>query len=152
MARTANGDVILLSIYPEYAKAILRGVKKVEFRKPSVCTSASHVLIYATSPCMQVLGFFEIKQVHCLSPRRLWQKFGRVGVISQHDFFEYFEGHSEAVGLEVGQVWKFERPLPLHAVRPGLKPPQAFTYIPSAAWERLRQQSVCTVGDEIDQY
>jgi len=146
MACSTIDNVILLSIYPEYASAIIRGDKKVEFRKASICTNASHVLVYATSPHMRIVGFFEVRQVHRLSPQTLWRRFGKLGVIDEDDFFKYFEGHAEAIGLEVGKVWRFEKPLPLQSVRRGMKPPQAFSYVSPEVWRRLKRYSVQPVS------
>jgi predicted transcriptional regulator len=142
MAGSAHRNVILLSIYPEYARAIMAGQKRVEFRRPSVCRDATHVLMYVTSPHMKLVGFFEVRGVHCLSPRRLWLRFGSVGAVTRRDFFDYFDGYSKAVAIEVGRVWRLEEPLPLTAVRPGLHPPQGFTYVAPEVLERLWRRTV----------
>jgi predicted transcriptional regulator len=141
MASSTDSAVILLSIFPEFADAILRGEKRVEFRKPKVCASASHILVYSTSPDMRIVGYFEVKKVHRASPRLLWKRFGKVGTISRDAFFSYYAGHDEAIGFEVGSVWRFKRPKSLGAVQRGLKPPQSFTYLPSTILERLRRWS-----------
>ena len=99
MASSTDSDVILLSIYPEFAEAILRGEKRIEFRKSRVCASASHVLVYSTSPDMRLVGYFEVKKIHRASPQSLWKRFGKVGTISRDAFFSYYAGHDEAVGF-----------------------------------------------------
>jgi len=139
MASSTNWNVILLSILPRFANAILRGEKQMEFRKTSICKSATHVLVYSTSPEMRLLGLFEVLNVHIDSPEALWRRFGKVGKINRRDFFDYYDGYNQAVGLEVGKVWKFSRPLELRVVRKDLRPPQSFTYIPTPALERLRR-------------
>jgi predicted transcriptional regulator len=144
MVKTEHRDVILLSIFPEFAKAILRGEKKVEFRKPAVRTVPTHVVIYSTSPQMEVVGYFEVKKVHRYSPRTLWNRFGHVGAIARHEFFRYYDGHTEAVCFEVGQVWTLTEPLPLKDIDSRLSPPQSFSYLPPRAWQKVRAHA-CAV-------
>jgi predicted transcriptional regulator len=145
VAKAENQDVILLSIFPQFAQAILRGEKKVEFRKPTIRATVTHVVIYATSPQMRVVGFFEVKEVHRHSPRKLWERFGRVGSITRRDFFRYYDGHNEAICFEVGHVWILEQPLPLEAIHRRLSPPQGFRYLPLAAWEKVRTRGRLSV-------
>jgi len=142
MVGSAHRNVILLSIYPDYARAIIAGRKRVEFRKPSVCRDATHVLMYVTNPDMKVAAFFEVSGIHCLAPRSLWRRFGKDGAVTRRDFFDYFNGYSKAVAIKVGQVWRLAEPLPLKAVCPGLRPPQGFTYVAPEVLDRLWPRSI----------
>jgi predicted transcriptional regulator len=60
-----------MSIHPQYADAILRGDKTVEFRKRGFSHPVSHVLIYATAPRKLVLGYFVVDAMLALTRNRV---------------------------------------------------------------------------------
>ena len=62
MADQSSGRIILMSIHPEYAEALLDGTKTVELRKSPVAGDISHIVIYATAPVQRVLGWVETVQ------------------------------------------------------------------------------------------
>ncbi len=56
----SDRDVILLAVLPQYAEAIFRGRKKVEFRKRNVPKHVRYVVVYETRPRCGVIGYFRI--------------------------------------------------------------------------------------------
>ncbi len=75
-----NSNAAIFAIRPEYAKSILDGTKKYEYRKVACKKPIEKMLIYATAPIMQVVevvksiinfrerggNYGEIKQVRIL--------------------------------------------------------------------------------------
>lgn len=51
-----NSNAAIFAIRPEYAKSILDGTKKYEYRKVACKKPIEKMLIYATAPIMQVVG------------------------------------------------------------------------------------------------
>jgi predicted transcriptional regulator len=138
VASRNDQDVILLSVHPRYADAIMRGEKKFEFRKANV-PCVSFVLIYSTSPTKRILGFFKVKRAHKERPEVLWNSFGKTGSISEEDFFVYYKDVDQGIALEVGQVWSFCQPLRLSAF--ATTPPQSFRYVDQGAWRKVKSSA-----------
>lgn len=136
--RAVNGDVALLSIHPPYAQAILNGSKRVELRKASLRSTASHVVIYATSPVQRVVGMFSLDGIDAASPGDLWRRYRTVAGISPEDYDAYFEGRTVGYALRVGDVSVLDRPVGLEVVDPALRPPQNVVYLSQEAVDRLQ--------------
>ena len=56
-------STMLLSIKPEYAKAILQGKKQFEFRKTRCKQGINRIIFYASSPQKEVVGEAEIDEI-----------------------------------------------------------------------------------------
>ena len=55
------GRVVLMSIHPVYANAILKvATNKLSFRKRRLAPDVTHVLVYATAPVGAIVGAFVI--------------------------------------------------------------------------------------------
>lgn len=123
--------VVLLSIKPHYANAILDGRKKVEFRKRKFGRAVSHVVIYATAPMQRIVGWFEVGPLHELSPERLWRRFSTIGGISRDDFRAYYAGVPSGVAIAVTAVQRLRKPLALKRISSS-PPPQSYSYLPAS--------------------
>lgn len=128
MARKSAGRAVLISIHPEYAHAILRGEKKVEFRKRAFRSPVDFVVIYATAPARKVIGYFHVDAIDEASPAMLWRRYSSVGHISKAKFDDYFRGVSSGVGIRIGRAVKFRQAVPLSALVDG-RPPQSYQYV-----------------------
>lgn len=137
MAGIRDRQVVLLSIRPRFARAIMSGDKKVEFRRVRCSSDARIGLVYATSPIQRVIGFFEIAFVEEGTPAELWAKFGRVGEIAIEDYLAYYEGTSRAVAIGVGKVHHLVSECELREVEGCGAPPQSFQYLPRSALRSL---------------
>ena len=132
MVSSTHRHVALLSVHPQYAFAILDGVKRVEFRKTEFKRDVSHVVIYATAPVGRVVGVFEVEGIDRQTPQALWNAYRHVGGIEEGSFFHYYDGYLHGVALRVGAVRRLPEPLCLSALRPGLTPPQSYQYLDRA--------------------
>ena len=125
---------VILSIKPEYANKILDGTKKFEFRKASFSADrVDVVLIYATKPVGKVIGEFTVECVHIDKPSKIWQKTRAQAGINKSFFDEYYRDRDVAVAIEVNKVQRYETPMELDDLGPGMTAPQSFRYLPVAS-------------------
>ena len=129
MGTSAPFRVVLMSIHPEYAQAILDGTKRVEFRKRALAPSVTHVVIYSTAPVQRVVGWFKIGAQHVNAPEELWNRFRDCGGVGYRDYSRYFRGKDKAVAIEVESVQRFAAPLSLQRDLGVEHPPQSFQYL-----------------------
>ena len=118
-----------MSIHPEYAQAILRGEKQVEFRKQRLAEDVSHVVVYATAPVSAVIGAFTVHSQETTAPSTLWAKFEPVAGISHEAFFSYFSDRTHGTGIRVGSVLAPPNPLSLNDDLGLARPPQSYQYL-----------------------
>lgn len=137
MVSSPAKQAVLLPVKPQYALPIMDGTKTVEFRKAGFKEPVSHVVVYASSPIKRVVGYFEISAVHEGTPRQIWERFGKCGVINRDDFMLYYRGREKAVAIEVGKVVKLKRNVPLSSVCKCKAVPQSFAYLPPQALAKL---------------
>lgn len=68
---------ILLSIKPVFVEEIMRGEKVFEYRKAIYKNrDINKVVVYSSSPVCRVVGEFDVKNILCDSPEKLWKKRG----------------------------------------------------------------------------
>lgn len=130
MASAPTGRVVLMSIHPEFADAIMRGDKTVEFRRRPIGSDVTHVIVYATAPVSAVVAAFSVAGQEVDTPGRLWRKFSRVAGISRRRFFDYYEERETGAGIRVGDVFIPDAPLKLAESLGVSRPPQSYQYIP----------------------
>ena len=118
----------LLSIRPEYARAIFSGDKRFEFRRVVFKRPVDVVVVYATSPIRKVLGEFDVKQVVSDSVDQLWENTKKRAGIDRQKFFNYFSNVETGFAIEIGETRQYEEPLCLDC-HFGVRPPQSFQYL-----------------------
>lgn len=119
---------MLLSINPEHVENILAGEKKYEFRKVRCKADVDTIIIYATSPVMQVVAEAEVIGVIEDKPDSVWGQTARYAGISKGFFDSYYEGKEKAVAYHLGKVTRYAKPKLLSDF--GLSfAPQSFVYI-----------------------
>ena len=137
--------VALLSIRPEFARAIFAGRKSVEFRRARLADDISTVVVYATQPVGLILGWFTVTCISESTPDGLWRRFRLNGAIGRRDYFDYFDGAQRAFGIEIEDATPLKRPLSLDELFPGLRPPQSFQYLAADDVSR----AIATKGDRL---
>lgn len=119
---------MLLSIKPEYAKAILDGRKKYEFRKRRCRNSVSKIVFYATAPESRVVGEAEIEDIIEGDPSEIWERTKEAAGIAREKYCEYYRGHSNAVAYKLKNVIAYDQSKELSDY--GISHvPQSFVYI-----------------------
>ena len=129
MADRSSARVALMAIHPNYANAIVDGVKKVEFRKRALAGDITTVLIYATSPVQKVIGEFGIERTVVDHPVSLWDSFGEVGQIDETDFHKYYGDRDTGVAFVISWVKKYPKPHNLRDLDSSPAIPQSFSYV-----------------------
>jgi predicted transcriptional regulator len=129
-----SGNVLLLSIHPEYAEKIFNGTKEVELRRicPRRINKGDSVLVYVSSPLKALVGGFEVDEIIEALPEMLWENVKHKAGISRSQFDDYYSGTSLAYGIFLRDTWKLEQPITLDTLRdrwPNFKPPQGYHYI-----------------------
>lgn len=123
--------VLLISVKPRYAEAILDGTKTVELRRtrPSL-PDGSLILLYSSTPTRAVVGWARLKRVHEGTPEEIWDALGDGAAIDAVAFDAYFEGAAAAFALQLDGVVEAARPVPLSVIRAiGIQPPQSWRYL-----------------------
>ena len=128
-----NEGHILISLTPRHAANIFAGSKTVELRRRTMrIESGTTAWIYVKLPIGAIIGHVKVKAVHELSPATIWRRFGTVSGLSKAELFDYFEGITKGVVLELGPSQQLQNTLSLktlRAVSSNFQPPQFFTHL-----------------------
>ncbi|KPH81341.1 hypothetical protein AE618_09735 [Bosea vaviloviae] len=135
---------VVFSIKPEYCEAIIEGRKTIELRRrfPVTAPVGATAFIYATSPTRALLGLAEIGEVHCRTPRDIWDRFSDRACIARENFDRYFEGVDSGVAIELKHARRLRRPLDLSELRErfSFEPPQSYLYATPKMREALQYE------------
>ncbi len=118
----------LLSIKPDYARAIVTGIKKYEYRRQIFARPVRTVVIYATKPIGMAIGEFDVGKVLYDDLDRLWSSTSKHSGINEKVFREYFTGKCRGYAIKVERFRRYARPYRIESVL-GLHPPQSFLYL-----------------------
>ena len=137
--------MVVLSLKPRFAEAILAGVKIVELRRtePRIVVP-TRALLYAASPVRALLGTCIITSVQPLDLVTLWREHGPGAGLLYTEFQEYFEGVDVGAALTLTQPRAFSRQISLQDLRAkpqGFRPPQSFAYVDTKTGDRLIQMA-----------
>ncbi len=126
-------EALLLSVKPRYAERIVEGTKTVELRRvrPRVAPD-QRVLIYSSSPRMELVATGFVVRVEAAAPSRMWSRVKDVAGITRSEYRRYFDGAGHAVAIWLRDVQPLETPVALHELRqrwPGFRPPQSYCYV-----------------------
>ena len=125
--------MIILSVKPRFANAILSGDKTVELRRtePRIRVP-TRALIYATTPVRALLGTCIVTSATADDLATLWQTYGSSTGLLHREFLHYFEGVDAGAALTLASPMRFGEPVPLVDLRSrprGFHPPQSFAYV-----------------------
>lgn len=119
---------MLLSINPEHADNIMNGNKLFEFRKVRCRSEVDKIIIYATSPVMEVVGEADIIDVIVDFPEQVWELTSEYAGISKQFYDKYYHNRKIAVAYQLGSVKKYKKPLKLADFGVNFAP-QSFIYV-----------------------
>ena len=123
-------EYVLLSIKPEYAVKILKGTKKVEFRKACFDNKVKRVYIYSSSPIKKIVGYFTVENIVNKDPKILWENYHLTGGIDQSACFIYFGDRRGGNAIVIKEVFPYRYGLSLQdAFGEGYVAPQNYRYI-----------------------
>lgn len=120
---------VLISIKPEYASAIVEGRKQVEFRKRVFSDTVERAFVYSSSPVKRILGSFAIKHIEKGTPNYIWERYSKCGCISKSKYYDYFQNHNVAFGIEILKFDSYRLSLNPFCIDSKFRAPQSFCYI-----------------------
>ena len=132
--------IVLLSVRPKYARAILEGNKTVELRRVHMLAPAgSLLLLYSSSPTKALVGTAILDRIQGSTPRGLWHEVRNHAGVTRGEYDEYFRGAPRAFALHLRNIEALSTPAPLAAMRAdaGIEPAQSFRYVTAAQAELL---------------
>ncbi len=132
-ALTDSGEPLyLISIRPQFAYQIFRGVKKFELRRwiGVPVEEGSIMIVYASGKVRAIIGEFKVGRIIEGSAEQVWRevmKHPSPGV--DHKDWPYIKGASKALALEVKHAVLYPRKVTLDELRmiiPGWMPPLSY--------------------------
>lgn len=138
MALESDKSIVLLPIQPRFTRSIMKGQKKVEFRKIRFRNEVSHVVLYATSPIRKIIGYFEVSYIDEDSPDELWSRYNGAGGIIYEEFEDYYSSSARGIAIGVGEVYALRTPISLSNLTKSLTAPQNFVYLTNNELETIR--------------
>lgn len=120
---------VLLSVKPEYATAISKGIKKVEFRKKVFADTVDVAFVYSSFPQKKIVGSFLIQHIEKGTPSEIWNRYSEVGCIPKQKFESYYKGHEIAYGIEIPTFLSYENPLDPYDFDSSFRAPQSYCYV-----------------------
>lgn len=124
--------VLLLSVRPRFARALLDGTKTVEVRRrfPDV-PSGTKVVLYSSSPERAVLGTMRVRALGRMAAEDIWRNYRDEIFIEWDELSDYLNGADRSSILELESPVTWPHPVPLNSMRRmiGLEPPQSFRYL-----------------------
>lgn len=121
-------SMMLLSIKPIYAKAILDGKKEYEFRKRRCKPGVTKIVFYSTAPESKVVGEAEIEDILEDNPSKIWELAKKAAGITLAKYRDYYHGCHNAVAYKLTNVVVYDPPKELSDY--GIDHvPQSFLYL-----------------------
>lgn len=137
--------MVVLSLKPRFAEAILAGSKTVELRRTTPRIEVpTRALLYATTPVRALLGTCIVTDVRSADLPVLWREHGSRCALAYGEFQRYFEGVAVGTALTLAQPQSFSIEVPLQELRAkpgGFRPPQSFAYVGTDTGNRLMQMA-----------
>lgn len=122
---------VLLSINPIHVDNIFAGVKTFEYRRRVFARKdIKTVVVYCTRPVAKLVGEFDIADIICDKPDRLWQRTKQGSGISESFFDDYFYGREQGFALQIGAVRAFSEKIDPKRIFQNFFPPQSYMYLP----------------------
>lgn len=100
---------VLMSFHEEWADAMLNLTKLWEFRRKCGLSRGMRVWIYATAPRREIVGFFTIGEIRCVSARHPDPTLARAGALTPTELRNYFEGLDCGFAIEVRSLRRLRR-------------------------------------------
>lgn len=121
---------VVISIHPRFVDLILKGEKRVEFRRTWAKKPVDRLLIYATAPVMKIVAVVPVLEVLNLTVTGLWKLAKEHGGgLTREELRRYFQGKPKGYGILLGPVSKVGGQVPSSFRPPRFQAPQSFRYL-----------------------
>ena len=122
---------LLFSLKPQFADLVIKGKKRVEFRRRfSGNMEGALAYFYVSSPVRCIMFSSILSKVHYSAVNDLWERFCPIGGVSEEDYFTYFNGMNNGYAIELDNVKTLSKTLSLDSIRnkymSSFRPPQSF--------------------------
>ena len=121
-------SAMLLSIKPRYARGILEGKKRYEFRKNKPKRSVTRIVVDVTPPKQRGGGKATIDEILEGSTDEIWSITKGFAGITKQFFSSYYAGRGKAIAYKLTEVTVYETPKDLSDFGVA-RAPQSFTYL-----------------------
>ena len=126
-----QNSALLFSLKPQFADLVIRGEKRVEFRRRfSTNMEGALAYFYISSPVKCIMFSSILSKVHYSNVSDLWKRFCSIGGVSEKDFFTYFNGINDGYAIELDNVKILSKKWSLDSIRnshiPSFRPPQSY--------------------------
>lgn len=133
--------MLVMSLKPRFADAILSGRKTVELRRiePRIKVP-TRALVYASSPTSSLVGQCIVSEVLRLPLPMIWERFNPQTALTQEEFQSYFAGTNTGVALLLSNPARLPSVVPLVKLRQSVdrfRAPQSFAYVGVEVGARL---------------
>lgn len=140
MDSNSDNRIVLLAIRPRFAESIMKGEKRVEFRKVRFRKKVSHMAVYASKPIQMVIGYFQVSHIIEDTPEHLWRRYRSIGGISYEEFRDYYATSEKGIAIEIGNICVFQVPIPISMLDKSLAVPQGFAYLSPEVFKAIHNQ------------
>lgn len=134
-----KSKAVLISIHPKYVSKILNGTKRVEFRRVWAAQQITHLVIYSTSPEMEVKAIVKVNEVLTVSKSSLWEiakEYG--GGLTRDELRKYFHGVSKGHAILLSEIRNLKKSLSLAEAIPGVRAPQSYVYLTDEQFDSIQ--------------
>ena len=105
--------MIVLSLKPRFAEAILAGTKTVELRRTTPKIEVpTRALLYASTPVRALLGTCIVTCVITADLTALWREYGSRSDLTHNEFKRYFDGLDVGTALLLAHQRPLDRMVP----------------------------------------
>jgi predicted transcriptional regulator len=110
--------MVLLSVRPRFAEALLDGSKTVEVRRRRArIIDGALCLVYASSPKCALLGAIRVETTDIACPDVLWARHGNAMCLERDEYDSYLEGARQPCAIVVAATTTFATPVELPDLR-----------------------------------
>lgn len=130
-----------MSIKPVFSDGIYDGSKTFELRRrfPPV-PPGTPVVVYSSSPLMEVSGEFRVASVTVADVAETWARVDGWAGLDASSFLAYFTGADTAAAIAVESPRRFRAPIARSTLlrTHGISPPQSFRYLDDRQYASLQ--------------
>ena len=128
-----DDHVVLLSVRPRFAEALLDGSKTVEIRRRRArIADGATCLVYASSPVRALLGAVSVETVDTAPADVLWSRWGDRTALRRDEYDQYLAGGARPCAIVISRAISFPIPLGLSELRRRHSPfvtPQSYRFL-----------------------
>lgn len=140
MLDVADARSVLLSIRPQYARAIIEGRKSVEVRRQSVrAEPGARLVLYATSPLQAIVATASLGSTVRCTAQEAWRYHGDALALDRQELDDYLQGGIGSF-MTLGDIRELPCPLSLDDLRrdQDFRPPRSYRFVSSLDPESIQ--------------